>query len=151
MPVTQAELIEETQRIFESSLKKLGYKYSNKYFEHNNFGFYKKSSRFNLYLHIEFQAMGFGSEDLFNLAINLIRDAPRDLNARRPPWQNNEPVERFNIRLSPKLYEPGSKNSEHWWHFVTIEEARFELDDIYDKLINFGIPYLEDPKSSIFG
>ncbi|MDR3573924.1 MAG: hypothetical protein P4L50_08690 [Anaerolineaceae bacterium] len=147
MPLTKAILVEETLSIFETPLKALGYKYSSKYFDYKYFGFYKKSLELNLYLHIEFQAKGFGLDDLFDLAINLIRDTRLDLHTPRQPWRNNEPVARFSSRLSPKIYQPGSVGIDHWWHFVTIEEARSELNDIYDKLINYGIPYLENPNS----
>jgi hypothetical protein len=49
--------------------------------------------------------------------------------------------------LTPAIYDPGGRNTDQWWHFTTIETLQKELLDIYDKLINFGIPYLEDLNS----
>jgi hypothetical protein len=150
MGITQAELIQETLQIMELPLKELGYQYSIKKFEHWDFGFYKRSSKFNLYLHIDFQPSGFDLDDIFDLAVNLIRNTKRDLHTLPPPIHRNEPVVRFSNRLSPILYKSGRREGDHWWHFTTIEEARSELNDIYQKLVKFGIPYLEDPNNYDF-
>ena len=146
MAISQEELIREILSLMEIPLRERGYIFSKKNFLAWDFGFYKKLD-IDLYVYIEFQPEGFSVDDIFDLAVNLIRSATRHLNLPEPPIHNNDPIIRFVNRLSPRIYIPGGKETDHWWHFLTIEDARSELQDIYEKLINFGIPHLEDPAS----
>jgi hypothetical protein len=143
MGITQQELIREILRLMQNPLMERGYIFSKENFLQWNFGFYKKLD-IDLYVYIEFQPDGFSIDDIFDLAVNLIRSATRHLNLPEPPILHNDPVIRFVNRLSPRIYMPGGKETDHWWHFLTIDDVRADLQDIYEKLINFGIPHLED-------
>ena len=136
-------LVHEAAKIIQKPLEPLGYKLvedpPRKSFE---FWFEKEpSSAENLYRIIEFQPSGFGRTDLFELAINLMRRSYRDYD--NPP-KDFVRTGVLHMRLAPQLWEKGNTAMDNWWHFTSVNELRDCYADVLDKLIKYGIPYLED-------
>jgi hypothetical protein len=101
-----------------------------------------------MYRIIECQPSGFDKEHLFSIAINLIRCParnPQDFTKRRTK------LAKYNVRLAPCLWEvQGNKGAmDQWWEFGdSLTELKDSYKDILDKLMNYGIPFLENPSSS---
>jgi len=148
MSIDRTTLIKLTQELMNKPLQALGYEFNEDRFdfEHWCYGFYKKSESLNLYLYLHFQPTGFTTNELFDLYINLIRTNVADIHEIETEWV--EPVEKIWARMDHSLF--GITERPKWqWHFLNEEEARFELNDVLEKIIQFGIPFLEDPKSNI--
>jgi hypothetical protein len=97
-----------------------------------------------LYRIISLQPSGFDADGLFDLAVNLSRWTTR----RGPgPEKDHYPQQIAHVRLAPCLWEKGGA-MDLWWHFLSESEYEEACKDILDKLVRYGIPFLNDPDSS---
>jgi hypothetical protein len=58
-----------------------------------------------------------------------------------------DPKETSFVRLMPCLWQEGGA-MDYWLHFLTERDLKEAYKDILDKLLEFGIPFLNDPNSS---
>ncbi len=149
MGINRETLIRLIRELIENPLNSLGYIFNEDKFDFENgcFGFYKKSDDLGLFLYLHFQPEGFNLNELFDLYVNLIRTNISDLHESEPTWIGT--VEKIWARMDPILFHKGYLGPEWKWHFVTEDEARFELNDVYKKIVQYGVPFLEDPNSTI--
>jgi hypothetical protein len=98
----------------------------------------------HLYRIIAIQPKGFGADDLFDLAVNLARYTTRNTLG---PEKDHYPKQIGYIRLAPCLWEDRG-GMDFWWHFLSEEDLEKAYEDILIKLVNYGIPFLNDPDSS---
>lgn len=150
--MNRSTLIEEAQRVFQQPLSDLGYLLESeppvRQFE---FWFEKRpSTRGDMYRIVEFQLSGFGREELFATAVNLARRPYRDFDDERNYRRPKSPAI-FEVRLAPRLWETAieEKAMDQWWHFDdSIDELRVAYADTLEKLLKYGIPFLENPNST---
>jgi len=148
--VSRSVLIEEACNILVIPLKELGYEFEP---SHANgwgmFWFEKKLQQpTDMFYIVEFQPSGFElDDDFFDMAINLHRRTKRD-----ELGDNIEggPAQIWAVRLNPHLWGETRSNSrdDTWWHFISAADVRVAYADILEKLKEYGIPFLEDPKST---
>ncbi len=102
---------------------------------------------------IEFQPSGFSSEDLFELAINFMKgNLIKGIDDRSDPrkvliWNKLDYV----VRLAPRIWDASSSLPDYWWHINTHDKLIIACQDILDKLLSWGIPFLEDDNKTING
>ncbi len=97
---------------------------------------------------IEVQPSGFDKDHIHKIAVNLARRSFQDFHDPRN-YLANQPE--FHVRLAPCLWETEveKKAMDQWWHFDdSLEGLRSAYEDILEKLVNYGIPFLENPESS---
>jgi hypothetical protein len=107
---------------------------------------FRKTLRPGIHVVIEFQGSGVALKDVADFAINLTRnhyDYDREdilpgysLSARLASWLWIED------RLNPQW------ESDHWWHFLNEEELENACLDALDKLLKYGIPWVENLAST---
>ncbi len=148
MGIERSKLLDITKQVMEKPLNELGYQFQEELFDIENwcFGFIKKSDELNLYLYLDFQPWGFNPDFLFGLYINLVRTRSDNLNY--PDFVQTSLVEKYYIRMDPMYFEKEYKGEGWSWQFATDEEAKQELLDALEKIVAYGIPYLEDPTST---
>jgi len=145
MSVSRNILIEQIIDILREPVESLGYIFiSSPPVTALEFWFEKQPSDLDtLYRIIEFQPSGFSSKEIFKLAINLNRRSYRDYH--NPPEKIENADQGFAVRLSPYIWSNESTVTDYWWHFSNIEELRKESFEMLEKLIDYGIPLLENP------
>ena len=146
MGVPRTTLIEEAQRILGGSLFNKGYSFEERPLgELDEFWFVKQPSNTNEMFHIvEFRPSGFSDQDLFKMGVNLIRQNFHD--PFTVPTDFIGKVD-LGIPLAPNLWQSGGEKF-HYWHFVSLSDVRQVYKDVLEKLIEYGIPFLEDPAAN---
>jgi hypothetical protein len=99
----------------------------------------------SLYRIVEFQPYGFSRKEITRIAINLQRRSYRDYD--NPPKGARQKTD-LHVRLSPRLWEENSIDGDFWWYVNPLEEFPDKLNDMLAKIINYGIPFLEDINST---
>ena len=99
---------------------------------------------------IELQPSGFSEDELIDVAVNLIK-GKAILEPDQPGGKDVivDFVGEYLVRLSPRIWDKKSTTMDFWWHINTIDEARIACLDILDKVIHFGIPFLEDNSKTL--
>jgi hypothetical protein len=118
---------------------------------------FKKKLAGDICIIIWFQPMHPEIPDFFDFAVNLIRNAPFCDNYVKTPEYHHYQIYQ---RLAPYLWIDSAEElqyrddwgsfpsmGDYWWHFLNAEELQSACLDALDKLLKFGIPYLEDPNS----
>lgn len=140
MGVHRSILITEANKLLSNSLQELGYVLNPSPPEsiRDEFWFENRTND-PAYKIIEFQPSGFDETDLFDMAVNLGYGIKPD---------NPLDYDFFRQRLASWLWDlEGALDG--WWHFTTIEEVQVAYLDILDKLLKYGIPYLENPEEGM--
>ena len=99
---------------------------------------------------VEFQPSGFHpDDDLFDIAVNLYRSTRRERHKLGKRTEGG-PGQIWALRLNSHIWRgaPLESRDGTWWHFLLVEEVRAAYEDILEKLKKYGIPFLEDPKST---
>ena len=146
MGVSRITLIEEAQRILGEPLSKMGYSFEERPLgELDEFWLVKEPSIINGMFHIvEFRPSGFSENDLFEMGIQLIRRNFHDPFTKSSDFPSRLELD---VPLAPNLWLSGGEKF-YRWHFVSISDARDTYKDIREKLIEYGIPFLEDPAAN---
>ena len=149
MGVSRSVLIEEARKILQIPFRELGYE-----FDPSNpdgwgqFRFEKKLRRpVTMFYVVEFQPDGFHQDDdFFDMAVNLYRSTSRKRD-RLGKRIEGGPEQIWSLRLNSHIWRgvPLESMDGTWWHFLSVEEVRVAYEDILKK---YGIPFLEDPKST---
>ena len=150
--VSRSVLIEEAHKILQIPLRELGYEFDPS--NHDGWGHFRFEKKMQqpvtMFYVIEFQPRGFHSEDdLFDTAVNLYRSTSRERYKLGKPIKGG-PEQIWSLRLNPHLWGGTWTRSmeDEWWHFLSAEEVEIAYKDILEKLKKYGIPFLEDPKST---
>lgn len=148
MPVSRNDLVNQANIVMAEILEREGYFFEpdppeTKIYDIPMLWFIKEDRRRKLVYIIEFQPRGLGGNEIFDLTINLHRREVRDLDLDK----SRNMIERkipliWAQRIGP-LY-PHEGNSDHWWHFVSIHELHEVYEDMLIKIIDYGIPFVED-------
>jgi hypothetical protein len=143
MGISRTTLIREAKRILGDPLSNLGYTLEKKpYEELHEFWFIQKPNIRNSTFHIiEFAPSGFSDKNLFQMGIHLIR---RNFHDPLMKPSDIPPRLELHVPLAPNLWQSGGEKF-YRWHFVSLSEARKAYEDILEKLIKWGTPFLEDP------
>jgi hypothetical protein len=96
-------------------------------------------------------------QDFFDFTVNLIRNSAFCDNYVKTPEYRRYQIYQ---RLAPYLWIDSAEDpkyrddwwvfpntTDYWWHFLNAEELQLACLDALDKLLKFGIPYLEDLNS----
>jgi hypothetical protein len=146
--LSRNQIIAASNRSLTPSLSNLGYELivESGVDEHGLIFLYMKEpgSTDSLYRLFSLQPSGLDVNDLFDLAVNLSRWTSR---SGPGPEKDHYPRQIANVRLAPCLSEMGEA-MDYWWHFISEDELHNVCEDILDKIIKYGIPFLEDPESS---
>jgi hypothetical protein len=151
-PLKRSILIDQARHILQKPLQQLGYSFEpsppSPPALSSEFWFEKQSKAVGgMFVIVEFQPDGFGANELFSTAINLYRGFTRKLRARKQP--KDKPEQLWSVRLAPCLWDNSGKGDmDYWWHFVSVAELQAAYQDALEKIIHFGIPFLENPKST---
>jgi hypothetical protein len=123
-------------------LLELGYDIDINPSEGEDLVWFRKTLQPGIRVVIEFQGRGVAPNDVIDLAVNLTRnhyDYDREdilpgysLSARLAAWLWIE------NRLAPQW------EGDHWWHFLNEEELENACLDALDKLLKYGIPWVEN-------
>lgn len=148
MSITYDELLNNIKRLIRPALGDRDYLLSSPPVTRKDRIWFVKEPRLNdpLYRIVEIQPSGLSQNEITRIAINLARRAYFDYDY--PP----EGIMRegsFHVRLTPWLW--GEKNPHEdasWWYVNPPEEFDNKLNDILDKIIHYGIPFLEDMNST---
>jgi hypothetical protein len=142
MGVSRTTLIREAKRILEGPLSNLGYSFEEKPLEElDAFWFVKEPNIEGGMFHIiEFAPSGFSDKDLFETRVKLIRRNFHDPFSKSPNFSSRLDLD---VPLAPNLWQSGGEKF-YRWHFVSLSDVRKEYKDILEKLIEYGIPFLED-------
>lgn len=139
MGVHRTTLIVEAERILSSSLQELGYILNPNPPRCTDEFWFENRSNDPAYKIIEFQLSGFDKTNLFDMAVNLgygiTPNDPLDYNFYRQ-------------RLASWLWDSDGV-FDCWWHFTTTEELQEVYAGILDKLLKYGIPYLNNPEEGM--
>lgn len=160
MAVSRNDLITRANILMTEFLKRKGYSFEPdplevKVYDIPMLWFIKEDNKSKLVYIIELQPRGFGENNIFDLTINLHRREVRNLDLDK---SRNMIVRKIPLiwaqRIGP-LY-PHEGNSDYWWHFVSIDELREAYKDMLNKIIEYGIPFVEDldiesMKNRLFG
>ena len=146
MGVARTKLILEAERLIEDSLSKLGYSFEERPLGViDEFWFVKKPSVKDGMFHIvEFSPSGFSENDLFEMRVKLIR---RNFHDPYSKPSDISPRLELDVPLAPNLWQSGG-DKYYRWHFVSLSDVRKAYKDVLDKLIEYGIPFLEDPAAN---
>lgn len=148
MGLKRNQLIEAANRILTPELSKYGYQlHTEPGMDDLGWEFWYVNEPGNidhLYRIISFTPSGFDDTDLFNVNVNLARWAT----LRGPSLEKDLPTtEISNVCLAPCLWQEGGA-MDFQWHFTSKNELDEAYVDILDKLIKYGINFLNDPNSS---
>jgi hypothetical protein len=147
MKISREKLIQLTKSVFEIPMKELGYLYNNDFVGTGwDFAFVKQSKNSDIFFMINMQPEGFSAIDLFDMTVNFLRcnnlDGQIDLT-------RTSSMSCFLIRITTCLQYLGyGIKKDLWWHFLNEEEAITGLQDMLDKIIIYGIPFLEDSNTN---
>ncbi len=147
MGLSHDVVIDLAEKILKDPLSKAGFKFEAHPPEgmgDNSWFIREPSAPGQMVLIIEIQLRGLSFQDIFEMAINLFRRPDRDVDILPLP---DSPPCLWAVRLGPGLWSQQIKRGDYWWHFLTEDELEIAYKDILEKLLNFGIPYLENPKS----
>jgi hypothetical protein len=114
--------------------------------DEDGFVWFEKTLQEGVYIVIEFQPRGLAPEKFIDFAVNLTRNY-------YSVYQGQQIVPRYCLseRLAPWLWVENRSDTEwkadHWWHFLNESELRLACNDALDKLLKYGLPYLEDLNS----
>lgn len=110
---------------------------------------FKKRLAEDICIIIEFQPSSLDVSEIFEFAVNLIRNTAHCDNYVRTLEYLRYQIYR---RLAPALWMGDPANSEHrfdyWWHFLDANELEAACLDALAKLRKYGIPFLEDLDST---
>ena len=153
MGIPQSVLIEQAKNILQEPLQQLGFTFQTTppEFSAKEFWFEKQSQAVEgMFIIVEFQPSGFGPEEWFQMAINLYRRFTRDkFVTENKPKGMPDPI--WAVRLSPSLWDNSGEGAmDYWWHFVSVEDLQEAYQDALEKIIHYGIPFLENPNSTWF-
>ena len=99
-----------------------------------------------MYRIIELQPRELVNGQYFELAVNLHRRKHRHGLTKE---YAGPPPEIWAVRLSPRIWEGGPDSAmDHWWSCATVEQYQLSCEDILEKAMEFGVPFLEDPDST---
>ena len=104
---------------------------------------------------IDFQPRNIELNDFMDFAVNLTRNG-----SIYRFYKNKQVLPEYLLedRLASWLWIEDRHHPEwaldHWWHFLNEEELESACLDALDKILKYGIPYLEDlnsksPKSEL--
>ena len=147
MGLQRSVLIRQAERLLDEQLARMGFARVDNppvrswefwyEFEEN------PDAEYGLYKIIEFQPSGFNRDDIYQVAVNLIRRPYRDIDS--PPRSYEHPERIVDLRLAPFLWEENSTATDFWWNFnSSIKQLQVAYEDISSKLVNIGIPVLRD-------
>lgn len=146
MGISRTALISNAKEILEGPLSKVGYSLEeNPLEELDEFWFVRQPNFSEGMFHIiEFAPRGFSNQDLFQIDIKLIRRNFHDHVSK--PIDFPSLVE-LGVPLAPNLWQSGGEKF-YRWHFVSLADVQDACKDILEKLIEYGIPFLEDPAAN---
>lgn len=146
MGVSRTKLVAEARRLIEDPLSKFGYAFEERSpGVVDEFWFVKAPTVTNRMFHIvAFSPSGFSENDLFEMRVELIR---RNFHDRLNKPSYISPRLELDVPLAPNLWLSGGEKY-YRWHFVSLSNVRKAYKDILDKLIEYGIPFLEDPAAN---
>ncbi len=152
MVLKRSVLIDQARYILQQPLQQLGFTFepSPPVWSYE-FWFEKRSKAVGeIFVIIEFQPDGFGANELFKTAINLYRlyrRSDRDGFSRKQPKGKTDQL--WDIRLAPCLWDNSGKGAiDYWWDFASEADLQVAYQDALEKIIHYGIPFLENPKST---
>jgi hypothetical protein len=109
---------------------------------------FEKTLQEGIYVMIDFQPLEPELNILFEFAINLARN---DYSCEVYRKKQTLPGYFLYERLGPWLWIKDRRDPEwrhdHWWHFIDEDALEGACLDALDKLLKYGIPYLEDLSS----
>jgi hypothetical protein len=148
MSISYAELLDKLKREMQPALEHRGYLLSSPPVTRNSMIWFVKEARRDdpLYRIVEFQPSGLSQKEINRIAINLARRSYFDFDY--PPEGAIQKGDLY-VRLTPWLW--GEKNvasDSSWWYINPPEELDDKLNDMLAKIINYGIPFLEDLNST---
>ena len=133
--------------IIQPKLASLGYNVENNPpgSDENGDIWFEKTLREGIFVVIHFQPRFLNKNEIVDFAVNLARNSPSyDI------YRNRIGLSGYWLdeRLASWLWIDDRSNpewrSDYWWHFLDETELENSCFDILDKLLNFGIPFLED-------
>ncbi len=147
MSITHDELLDKIKRIIQPTLEGRHYLLSSPPVTRKNRIWFVKEPRLDdpLYRIVEFQPSGFSQNEINQVAINL---------ARRTYFDFDYPPEgairkgSLHVRLTPRLWGEKSGDADLWWYVNPLEELDDKLNDMLEKIIKYGLPFLEDMNST---
>jgi len=143
--ISRSDFITVVNDIFSPDLEKLGYRFIQDpkiYDESTDVWYVQYSEADKMYRIIDIQTGGYTNEALFEMAINLCRWTSL--------WGENAgdyyPRQFSFVRFAPIIWDAKSQG-DYWWHFKNIMELKQSCRDALGKIIDYGIPFLNDPDS----
>jgi hypothetical protein len=109
---------------------------------------FEKMLQEGIYIMIDFQPSGIEPGDFLEFAINLTRN---DYSYELRRKKHTLPGYCLDERLGPWLWIKDRRDPEYrhdyWWHFINEDALEKACLDALDRLLKYGIPYLEDLSS----
>jgi len=99
-----------------------------------------------IYRIVELQPGGFSQNEIVKVAVNLQRRSYRDYD--NPPKDASIRKSDLFVRLSPRLWTKNSEDMDYWWNLGPSENLDGVFMDLVEKIIYFGVPFLESTSSS---
>jgi len=109
---------------------------------------FEKKLQEGIYLVIDFQPRNIELNDFTDFAVNLYRNDPR-----YQVYKNKQILPGYLLfdRLASWMWIEDRHHpewqSDYWWHFLNEEELKGACSDVLNKLLKYGVPYLEDLNS----
>jgi hypothetical protein len=138
--ISKEQLIHTANSVMQIPLLERGYRFKSQGI--CTYGFmYEKIDNDIQYL-IEIQPSGFNEGNLVDMFLNIHRKGVK-------PYGNYNGLSMFTMRVDSSIYRKEELKAQSWmWHLETEEGAEATFMGILPVVLDYAIPFLEDPQSS---
>jgi hypothetical protein len=148
MTITYDELLDHIKRVIKPTLEAKDYLLSLPPATRKSMIWFVKEPRPDdmLLRFVEFQPSGLSPNQITRVAINLARRSYVDFDY--PPEGAIRKGDLY-VPLTPWLWkEKNADPDSPWWYIHPLDELDARLNDMLEKIIDYGIPFIEDVNST---
>jgi len=148
MSITHDEFLNKATGIILPVLESRSYLFSTPPLTRKSMIWFEKKPQSSdlIYRIVELQPGGFSQNEIVKVAVNLQRRSYRDYD--NPPKDASIRKSDLFVRLSPRLWTKNSEDMDYWWNLGPSENLDGVFMDLVEKIIYFGVPFLESTSSS---
>lgn len=140
MGISKEPLIRAANSVMQIPLLDCGYRFKSQGI--CTYGFMYVKVENDIQYIIEIQPSGFNEGNLVDIFLNIHRKGVK-------PYGNHNGMSMFTMRVNSSIYQKEGQTAQSWvWHLESEEGAETTFMGILPVILQYAIPFLEDPQSS---